>query len=360
MDSNNPAKKLLHLLNILLGLLSVTLGLVLFVGYIFLFGKPAFQSVKSVVERNTYVMPDSNFVGLRTAPAEWRLSKLSAENRNLVSYGKELIAHTSAYLGPKGSVRQISNGMNCQNCHLLAGTQPWGNNYFAVQATYPKFRERSGTKENQVKRISDCFERSLNGKAPDSTSREMKAMLAYIKWLGTDVPKNESPKGSGIFKLKGLKRAADPALGSIVYNKKCQSCHQAKGEGMLADDGKSYTYPPLWGPHSYNIGAGLYRISNLAGYVKYNMPFGVTYKTPQLSDEEAWDVAAFINSMPRPIKDISKDWPNMGGKPFDHPFGPFTDPFSEAQHKYGPFKPIKEWKEKHSASSIKKPSLAAL
>jgi len=52
--------------------------------------------------------------------------------------------HTSKYLGPNGTVMQISNGMNCQNCHLDAGTRPWGNNYAAVLTTYPKYRARSG------------------------------------------------------------------------------------------------------------------------------------------------------------------------------------------------------------------------
>jgi thiosulfate dehydrogenase len=241
----------------------------------------------------------------------------------------------------------MSNGMNCQNCHLNAGTQPWGNNYFAVQSTYPKFRARSGTKENQIKRVNDCFERSLNGMALDSTSREMRAILAYIKWLGKDVEKGRSPKGSGIFKIRGMKRASDPEKGAEVYVSKCQSCHQADGGGLLAENGKSYTYPPLWGTHSYNTGAGLFRISNFAGYVKYNMPQGTTYEKPQLTDEEAWDVAAYVNSMPRPSKDLSKDWPGIAKKPFDHPFGPYSDPFSEAQHKYGPYKPIKAWEEKH-------------
>jgi thiosulfate dehydrogenase len=115
----------------------------------------------------------------------------------------------------------------------------------------------------------------------------------------------------------------------------------------MAENGKSYTYPPLWGAHSYNNGAGLYRISNFAGYVKYNMPQGTTYDKPQLTDEEAWDVAAYVNSMPRPVKDLSKDWPKLEKKPFDHPFGPYADPFSEKQHKYGPYKPIKVWAEKH-------------
>jgi thiosulfate dehydrogenase len=294
-----------------------------------------------------YAAPDSNFTHVWTAPSDWRMMYLKPEEKELVVYGRELIAHTSEYLGPKGSVKAISNGMNCQNCHLNAGTQPWGNNYFAVQSTYPKFRARSGAIEDEVKRVNDCFERSLNGQALAAESKEMRAILAYIKWLGTDVKKGKSPKGSGIFKLKGLKRAIDPTKGAEVYASKCQSCHQADGSGVLAENGESYTYPPLWGPHSYNHGAGLYRMSNFAGYVKYNMPLGANYEKQQLSDEEAWDLAAYVNSMPRPGKDLSKDWPNIAKKPFDHPFGPYADPFTEEQHKYGPYKPIKAWAEKH-------------
>ena len=298
------------------------------------------QSTDSI---QVFVAPDTNFNHVWTAPSDWRLMYLDSSERDLVKYGRELIAHTSEYLGPKGSVLQTSNGMNCQNCHLNAGTQPWGNNYFAVQSTYPKFRARSGTKENQIKRVNDCFQRSLNGKALDSTGREMRAILAYIKWLGNDVEKDKIPRGSGIFKLKGMKRACDPSKGLEVYVAKCQSCHQADGGGLLAENGKSYTYPPLWGKNSYNHGAGLFRISNFAGYVKYNMPQGTTYEKPVLTDEEAWDVAAYVNSMPRPSKDLSMDWPKISKKPFDHPFGPYADPFSEEQHKFGPYKPIKDW-----------------
>ncbi|MBO0936580.1 c-type cytochrome [Fibrella sp. HMF5335] len=293
------------------------------------------------------VVGDSSFINLWTAPAESRLRSLPAPDRALIRYGRDLIANTANYLGPKGSVAHMSNGMNCQNCHLKAGTQPWGNNYAAVQATYPKFRERSGTVENQIKRVNDCFQRSLNGRPLDSSSREMQAILAYIKWLGTDLPPKQVPRGAGIFKLKGMNRPADSTRGLAVYTQKCQSCHQPGGEGVLALGGRSYTYPPLWGKHSYNQGAGLFRLSNLAGYVRYNMPLGATYEAPQLTDEEAWDVAAYINSRPRPAGDVSRDWPNLAGKPFDHPFGPYADPFSEQQHKYGPFGPIKEWKEAH-------------
>lgn len=271
---------------------------------------------------------------------------------DLIRYGKKLVAHTSEYLGPKGTVMNISNGMNCQNCHLDAGTKPFGNNYSAVASTYPKFRPRSGTNETIEKRVNDCFERSLNGVALDSASREMRALVAYIHWLGKDVEKGKSPAGSGIIQLPFLDRAASPENGRIVYEQKCVTCHGNAGEGMPNPDGKSYIYPPLWGTNSYNLGAGLYRLSRFAGYVKANMPLGATYDAPQLTDEEAWDVAAYVNSMYRPSKDLRNDWPDISKKPIDHPFGPYTDGFSEEQHKLGPFKPIEE-KVKASAKSAK-------
>ena len=264
-------------------------------------------------------------------------------NKELILYGIDLIAHTSEYFGENGKVFKVStNGMNCQNCHLEAGTKVFGNNYSAVASTYPKFRARSGAIENIYKRVNDCFERSLNGKALDTTSKEMQGIVAYIKWLGKDVKKGEKPIGSGFKDLVFLDRAADSEKGKTIYSEKCQSCHQADGLGLMNAEKTAYTYPPLWGKNSYNDGAGLYRISNFAKYVKYNMPLGASHNNPQLSDEEAWDVAAFVNSQTRPKKDIKKDWPKIEEKPFDHPFGPYADGFDEKQHKYGPYKPIKE------------------
>jgi thiosulfate dehydrogenase len=346
--------------SILKGVVVGVIAIVLVITYFVITGLPKFEPEEIITETTPVVMPDSNFVDLWTAPSDWRLGRLDKKDQELIKYGKELIAHTADYLGPNGTVMSISNGLNCQNCHLQGGTQPWGNNYFAVRANYPKLRARSGMVEDQVKRVNDCLERSLNGRGLEPNSHEMRAMLAYLKWLGSDVPFKQTPKGTGIFKLKGLNRPTDPIAGDLVYQQKCSSCHQANGEGMMGPNGRSYTYPPLWGKHSYNNGAGLYRISNFAGWVKLNMPFGTTYKHPQLTDEEAWDVAAYVNSRPRPEKDTSKDWPDITAKPFDHPFGPYADPFTEEQHKYGPYKPIKEWKEKNKTPKTVKPSIARL
>lgn len=263
-----------------------------------------------------------------------------------VEYGKELIAHTAKFLGPNGTIAKLSNGMNCQNCHLDAGTVTFGNNYGSVASTYPKFRARSGSVEDIYKRINDCFERSLNGKSLDTNSNEMQAIKAYIEFIGSNVNKGEKAEGSGLKEIKYLGRAANPENGKLVYVTKCQSCHQKNGEGTLTVDKTEYTYPPLWGNHSYNDGAGLYRISNFAKYVKSNMPLGATHENPQLSDEETWDVAAFVNAQSRPHKNASKDWPDISKKPIDHPFGAYADGFSEKQHKFGPFKPIQDFYEK--------------
>lgn len=263
-----------------------------------------------------------------------------------VRYGRELIANTSSYLGPKGKVAVITNGMNCQNCHLDAGTRYFGNNYSAVAANYPKFRPRSGTVESIERRINDCLQRSLNGKALDSSSKEMRAMVAYISWVGSEVPKGTVPPGAGLPELSLLERPADPEKGRSLFTAKCISCHQENGQGVANVSGNGYTYPPLWGDHSYNTGAGLFRLSRFAGYIKANMPLGATADRPQLTDEEAWDIAAFVNSQPRPVKDLSGDWPDISKKPFDHPFGPYADGFGENQHKYGPFGPIKQTNQK--------------
>lgn len=278
-------------------------------------------------EEAVWVAPDTNTIPNSPAGKQIR-------------YGRELIISTSKFLGPKGSVAAISNGMNCQNCHNEAGTKAFGLNYSAVATTYPQYRDRSDSWTSIAMRINGCFERSLNGKSLDSTSHEMTAMIAYIKWLGKGVERGLKPPGAGVEKLLFLDRAADPQKGKIVFLNTCQSCHGKDGGGLMNAEGNGYEYPPLWGKNSYNDGAGLYRLANFAGFVKNNMPLGVNYRDAVLTDAQAWDVAAYVNSKPRPHKDQSKDWKNLAKKPIDFPFGPYADQFSEYQHKLGPFKPI--------------------
>lgn len=284
-------------------------------------------------------------IAIAAESTHWTAPDISAITKSqqgkLIRYGRELVSHTAYYLGPKGKILQTTNGMNCQNCHLEAGTKYFGNNYSGVAANYPKFRHRSGTIESVERRVNDCIERSLNGKALAEDSEEMKAFVAYLLWVGQGIPKDSMPDGVGILSLKKLDRAADAEKGKLVFKTNCVRCHGNKGEGQMAENGIEWKYPPLYGDNSYNVGAGLYRLSRFAGYVKANMPNDVaSYDKPLLTDEEAWDVAAFVNSLPRPTKDLSKDWPDISKKPFDHPFGPYADSFSETQHKFGPYSPI--------------------
>lgn len=349
MDSQHDDKyeALARIIKQLLGLIT---GLVLLV--ILLFGYIIYLQPKNVVIPESVQAPVTTTTA--TPPSDntvyWKSPDIStldtSAEKEKILYGKALIASTAIYFGPQGKVKMnATNGMNCQNCHLDAGTKIFGNNYGSVFSTYPRYRARSGTIENIYKRVNDCFERSLNGEALDTSSKEMEAIVAYIQWLGKDVPKEEKAEGSGLKEIEFLDRAADPAKGKVAYAAKCQSCHMENGGGQINPEKTAYTFPPLWGPNSYNTGAGLYRISSFAKYVKYNMPLGVTHTSTILSDEEAWDIAAYVNSQPRPTKNIKYDWPKIEEKPFDHPFGPFADGFDENQHKFGPFKPIKDKQE---------------
>jgi thiosulfate dehydrogenase len=315
---------------------SISLLIVIIIGFILYLSQRSVETEKKdVVISDSLTKPKMDY----WIPAD--INSISDSTKKaLVEYGKKLIAETAVYFGPQGSVAHSTNGMNCQNCHLQAGTAVFGNNYGSVASLYPKFRARSGSIENIYKRVNDCFERSLNGKALDTNGREMQAITAYINYIGSNVTKGEKAKGSGLKDLSFMDRAADPQKGKTIYVSKCLSCHGPEGQGTKIAGQPTYSYPPLWGEHSFNDGAGLYRITNFARYVKYNMPQGVTHETPQLTDEEAWDVSAFVVSQPRPHIAVPNDWPDISKKPIDHPFGPYSDGFSEKQHKLGPFKPI--------------------
>ena len=264
---------------------------------------------------------------------------------DLIRYGRKLISNTAYYLGPNGVAGKICNAMNCQNCHIAAGAKPYGNSFSGVASIYPVFRPRSGIVESIEFRINDCLQRSMNGRTIDTATQEMRAMVAYLKWIGQDVPKGTRPEGTGTIELPYLKRPADPLNGKILYANKCRLCHGKKGEGLRKPAGEGFVYPPLWGAESYNTGAGLFRLSRFAGFAKFNMPFGAEFGKPQLTDEEAWDVAAFVNSQPRPAKSFLGDWPDLKRKAVDYPFGPYADGFSEQKHKYGPFGPLKKFQD---------------
>lgn len=281
----------------------------------------------------------------QTETKPWELPTATPEGSQaeLVLYGEEVITHTAQYIGPQAentSQRFAGNNLSCKNCHLQAGKQANAIGFVGVASRYPRFRGRENREANLKERINGCMERSLNGKPLPMDSREMNAMIAYMEWLSQDIPKGINVKGMGTPKLELLDRAADPVKGKVVFDNKCSVCHQSKGQGLPLnpqDLSKGYTFPPLWGPDSFNNGAGMHRVITSAQYIKANMPLGAA----DLSTEEAFDVAAFINSQERPIKsNLEMDYPERSLKPIDSPYPPFADQFPAKQHKYGPFKPL--------------------
>ena len=263
----------------------------------------------------------------------------------LVKYGYALMTDTPNQIGPQVAdpqLRYSGNNLTCQNCHLKAGTQPYAMPLTGVWGQFPQYRGREGEVGTLEDRINGCMERSMNGRALPLGSREMKAFLAFTKWASTGIPDGAKLTGAGAMNVKEPPRAADLAHGGEVYARVCATCHGQDGQGQRAENGSGYRFPPLWGPDSYNDGAGMARLLSAAAFIKHNMPFGTTYASPALSDEEAYDVAAFINSTERPQRaNLEKDFPNRLQKPVDTAYGPYADDFPAAQHKLGPFGPIR-------------------
>jgi thiosulfate dehydrogenase len=262
----------------------------------------------------------------------------------IIRYGFELLADTPKFIGPEGVVGKYTrNRLACRNCHMDVGMRPFGNSWLDTHALYPQYRTREGKVQTLAERVNACLVHNLLGKPLPVDGREMTAILLYYRWLGKGRPLPEKDTDSRLVKLELLSRAASPAAGKKVFEDKCTSCHGTDGQGRLNADGVSYLYPPLWGEQSFMSGASLSRLSLLARFVKGNMPLGSTAEQPQLSDDDSWDVAAFVLSHKRPVWREKAPFPFLAEKPYDFPFGPYADPFPLEQHQYGPFRPIVDY-----------------
>ncbi|HEY2754319.1 MAG TPA: c-type cytochrome [Pseudolabrys sp.] len=281
----------------------------------------------------------------------WTVPEIGALPRDAhgiqVREGRDLITATYAHIGPNvadAEKRYAGNNLACANCHLQAGTKKFGFPLFGLWGDFPKYSARTGTEITIEERINACMTRSMNGRAMPDDAPEMQAMVDYIKFLSTGVPAGQQVPGMGSGHMRELKRVAEPRRGQTIYTRVCAGCHRADGAGIrnsAADAALGYIIPPLWGSDSFNDGAGTARISTMANFVHFNMPHGADYLNPQLSVEDAWDVAAYVESQKRPHKaGLEKDFPDLLLKPIDAPYGPYADKFSEQQHKYGPFTPI--------------------
>jgi thiosulfate dehydrogenase len=284
--------------------------------------------------------------------AIWTVPEIGAlpnnANGRLVRRGRDLITATYAHIGPEvadRSKRFAGNNLACGNCHLQAGTKKFGVPLFGLFGEFPLYSARLGAQITIEERLNSCMTRSMNGRPLPVAAPEMQAMVAYIKFLSTGVAPGQRLPGLGVGKMPELDRAADPARGKAGYATACVACHGPNGAGIrrsLPTTDLDYMVPPLWGGDSFNDGAGMARLITAANFLHFNMPHGVDYTNPQLSPEQAWDIAAYVISQPRPHKaGLDKDFPDRLEKPVDTPYGPYADGFSEQQHKYGPFAPIR-------------------
>jgi thiosulfate dehydrogenase len=279
----------------------------------------------------------------------------------LVKRGRALFTATASEIGPAAAdpaKRFAGNNLACKSCHLRDGTQPYAMPLVGIWGQFPQYRGREGAVVTLEDRINGCMERSMNGRALPLGGDEMKAFAAYIRWLSTGVPDGAKLVGAGTLQIKEPAHAADPGRGSRVFAETCAACHGADGLGVRAGNGVGYQFPPLWGPDSFNNGAGMNRLLTAAAYAKHNMPFGTTFAAPVLTDEDAYDVAAFLVSQARPEKaNLERDFPLRLQKPVDTPYGPYADGFDQVQHKLGPFAPIRaEVKDLAAAAQVVHPA----
>ena len=234
-------------------------------------------------------------------------SKLSNEIR----WGFQIFTKT-----PHEASRFTPSRISCNNCHLNGGQRERSLPLVGVVGMFPEYNRRSGRLYTLGDRIVDCFLRSENatgkleaGKSsdpaddeqetlPSPTSKEVLAVSAYLTWLarGSEIGKNPTWRGQNTIPASSLIPVSklDPHKGEAIFMERCTSCHGTDGQGLAVGDKKP---GPLWGVDSWNDGAGAARVYTLAGIIRYSMP----YLDPgSLTDEEAQEVAAFINSKPRP------------------------------------------------------------
>lgn len=210
---------------------------------------------------------------------------------DMVRLGRDIFVdtgtHAKAYVG---------NGLSCSNCHLDAGRLANSAPLWGAYGAYPQYRKKDGRVNTFGVRMQGCFLYSMNGKAPALDSTEMVALETYAYWLASGAPVGKKLAGAG-YPKQGFRPPQPPdyVRGEAVYEHNCALCHGADGQGQRAA-GRT-VFPPLWGPESYNWGAGMQDLGNAAAFIKANMPLS---RGGSLTDQDAWDVAMFVNGHERP------------------------------------------------------------
>jgi len=218
----------------------------------------------------------------------------------IVRQGQDIFENTNAH---SVSAKYVGNDQTCGNCHIDAGRLAESAPLWAAWVAYPAYRAKNKKVNTYIQRIQGCFTYSMNaqgsaaGAPPSADSDTMVSLVSYSYWLAKGAPTGDATMpGRGYPRLEETGQGFDPQRGASVYHAKCALCHGEAGAGVVQPDGRTI-FPPLWGPESYNWGAGMHKIDTAAAFIKHNMPLGMP---DSLSDQEAWDVAAFMNSHERP------------------------------------------------------------
>lgn len=216
-----------------------------------------------------------------------------------VRRGRALFVHTSDSLP-----RNVRASLSCANCHMDAGTRKDAMPVVGAYARFPQYRARSARLDRIEDRINDCFERSMNGTTLAWNGADMRDMVAYLAFLSIGFPVGADMEGQSVPALAPL--PGDTTRGKEVFAARCAACHGPDGNGTIAA-------PPLWGPRSYNIGAGMARINTAARFIHHLMPQD---RPGSLTPQQAFDVATFVNTRPRPdFARKESDWPEGGAPP---------------------------------------------
>lgn len=222
---------------------------------------------------------------VRQSPASAQQADGEQQKAELIRRGKLIFDET-----PKYAFHYVGNKLACGDCHLKSGTAFYAAPMINLSGAFPAYSKRAGHVISLQNRIQECFARSEAGRPLPEDSPEMRALVAYIDSLSKDGEKGKPYAGRGLVKLPAL--TGDPVRGKAVYTRaECAICHGQEGAGIPP------IMPPVWGPGSYNDGAGMNNPAKMAAFVIHNMPQN---QPGILTPQEAYDVSAYVHSMPRP------------------------------------------------------------
>ena len=234
---------------------------------------------------------ENQLVHIPPTMADLEEADIHPELKKVIRKGYDLFTNTQQLRG-----ENVFNNMNCSSCHLGEGRMPFSAPIWPAAVTLPGYRGKNGHVNNLEERIAGCFTYSMNGKPLEYGSDNMLALSAYHQWLATGVemyPK-QPIYGRG-FPAPERPAELSYANGEKLYEENCAVCHQEDGSGLRVDG--HTVFPAPWGDMSNNWGAGIVRLFTAAGFIKNNMPLG---QPNSLSDQEAWDIAFYMDSQERP------------------------------------------------------------